>query len=323
MCLLLAARMLPAADAALPDFLPANTKVMLGVRLRAITGSPLFQGFATQAMSAGSDWMTMASMIGFDPLKDIDEILIAAAADRQNAPALIVVSGRFDVERLSAGAKRYHGVPLLSVSKGADSLTALLSATTAIAGDAAAVRAAIDHRGGGPIDGALAERVESLRARYDIWGVGQVPPGFKSPAGQAPGLDSVDRFQFGLLLSHGIEISAEVHARSPQDLQKLAGSLLLIKAAMAGQPNQGPDAVKLETQVEGNTLKISLAVPEAELRKALQARANAARSAPMGGSVSITGNPATTVSPAAPASARPAANANGGDTVVLTLPGKR
>jgi hypothetical protein len=313
LCLLLAARLLPAADAALPDFLPANTKVMLGVRLRAITGSPLFQGIATQAMSAGSDWMTIASMIGFDPLHDIDEILIATTAERQNAPALMVVSGHFDVERLAAGAKRYHGVPLLTVSKNTGNLTALLNDTTAIAGDAAVVRAAIDHRGGGLIDTTLARRVESLRGRYDIWGVGQVPPGFKSPAGQAPGLDSVDRFQFGLLLTHGIELSAELHARSAEDIQKLAASLQLIKAAMANRPNQAPVAVKLETQLEGNTLKLSLAIPEEELRKAIQSRATAFRPAPAGGAVTITGNPVP---------AHPAANA-GGDTVVLTLPGKR
>jgi hypothetical protein len=312
LCLLLAARLLPAADAALPDFLPANTKVMMGVRLRAITGSPLFQGIATQAMNSGSDWMTMASMIGFDPLKDIDEILIATSAERQNAPALMVVSGHFNVERLAAGAKRYHGVPLLSVTKGSNSLTALLSDTTAIAGDAAIVRAAIDHRGS-PLDSAFAERVESLRSRYDIWGVGDVPPGFKSPAGQAPGLDSVDRFQFGLLLSHGIEASAELHARSAEDIQKLAASVQLIKAAVANQPNRAPVAVKLDTQVEGNTLKLSLAIPEEELRKAIQSRATAFRPAPAGGAVTITGNPAT---------AHPTTNASG-DTVVLTLPGKR
>ncbi len=318
--LLLAARLLPAADAALPDLLPAGTKVMIGVRLHAIIGSPLFQGVASQAMSAGSDWMSIAATIGFDPLKDIDEILIASTADGQNAPALLVVRGRFDVTRLSAGAKRYRGVPLLSGTKGATSMIALLDASTAIAGDVPTVEAAIDRRGrGGRISAALAEQVEALRARYDIWGTGQVPPGALPPAGQAPGLDSVDRFQFGLLLSHGIEVSAEVHARNAKDLEKLVSGLQFFKMAMAAQPKQASPDVKWETHVEGNTLKLSLAVPEDVVRKAVLARAASAKFGLSSGSLRVT----APASPApVPAALPPAGNENG-DSVVLRLPGKR
>jgi hypothetical protein len=306
--------MLPAADAALPDFLPPDTKVMIGVRLRAIVSSQMFQSVASQAVAAGSDWMTVASMIGFDPLKDIDEIFIASPADRQNAPALAIVRGRFDVERLSKGAKRYHGIPLLAGGKGPDSLIALLDASTAIAGDAESVHGAIDRRGKTAISPAMAARVEILRGKYDIWGAGEVPKGVVPPAGaQAPGLESVDRFEFGLQLTHGIDASAELHARSAKDLEKLAGSLQFFKSAMASQQGQAASAVKLETHVEGNTLKISLKVPEEEMRKAMLARA-AAPSRPV---------VARTPTPAVPAAAPAQVKDGNGDTVLLTLPGKR
>lgn len=320
--LLLAARVLPAADAALPDFLPPDTKVMIGVRLRAILGSQMFQSVASQAVTAGSDWMTVASMIGFDPLKDIDEIYIASPADRQNAPALAIVRGRFDVERLSKDARRYHGIPLLSGGKG-DSLIALLDASTAIAGDAESVHGAIDRRGKTAISPAMAKHVEMLRGKYDIWGTGEVPNGLVPPAGaQAPGLESVDRFEFGLQVTHGIDASAELHARSAKDLEKLAGSLQFFKSAMASQQGQAASAVKLETHVEGNTLKISLKVPEEEMRKAMVARA-AAPSGPVTGSRSIGFSGAKAPAPAVPAAAPAQVKDGNGDTVLLTLPGKR
>lgn len=306
--LLMAARLLPAADAALPNFLPADTKALIGLRLRAITGSKLFQGLATQAVNAGSDWMTVASMVGFDPLKDIDEILIASAAGRQNAPALMVVRGRFDLERLSAGAKRYHGVALLSGSK-ANGTIALLDGSTALAGDVTLVHTAIDQRGGTAEVSGLLAKAEDLREHYDIWGVGEIPQGAAAAVTQAPGIDSIDRFEFGLLLSHGIEASADLHGRSAKDLEKLSASLQLFKA-MASQPGQAASGVKLETRLEGNTLHLSVAVPEEELKKAMMARASTLN--PVGASAA----PAP-----APAPVRPLANANG-DTVVLTLPGK-
>jgi hypothetical protein len=322
--LLLAARLLPGADAGLPDFLPTGTKVVIGVRLRAITGSPLFQGVASQAMSAGSDWMTIASMIGFDPLKDIDEILIASTADRQNAPALLVVRGRFDVARLSAGANRYRGVPLLSGGKGPDSMIALLDASTALAGDAPTVRTAIDRRGsGGRISAALAQQVEALRGRYDIWGAGQVQPGAVPAAGQASGFDSVDRFEFGLLVTHGIEVSAELHARSPKDLEKLAASLQFFRMAIAAQPQQSSADIKWETHVEGDTLKLSLAVPENVLQRAALARSASAKPSLSGASLSITGPSLPAATAGAPATALPPASDANGDTVVLRLPGRR
>jgi len=84
--LLLAARAL-AGDSGLPDFLPPGTKVMFGVQVRRILNSSLAQGVSRAGMagalsgaaSTGADWQKIAAFAGFDPFKDIDELLIASA----------------------------------------------------------------------------------------------------------------------------------------------------------------------------------------------------------------------------------------------------
>src|ERR1017187_6889085 len=139
--LLLAVRAVPAADATLTDFFPAGTKVVFGINVRKVAKSPLAQAGLTQAkaqvqaQAAAADWLKLASLGGFDPLRDIDEMLMATNGEGQNPPSLIVLSGRFDIARLAQGAKRYLDVPLLGGDKPTDGVVALLNASTALAGD--------------------------------------------------------------------------------------------------------------------------------------------------------------------------------------------
>jgi hypothetical protein len=315
---LLAVCLLPAAEGSLPGYLPPETKALIGVRLRSLAASPFFKDAASQAMASRSDWMAVASMIGFDPLKDIDEILIASASDQPNAPALLVVRGRFDVARLSNGAKHYRGVPLIGAStKTAQGVIALVDSSTALAGDAALVHAAIDRRGNpSSVSEELVARAETLRERYDIWGIGTVPKVAAANMAQAPpGLDAIDRFEFGLILSKGLELSAELHARSQKDLEKLAGTIQLFQAMTADRPGQPASGVKFESHMAGETLKLAVFVPEAAMRKAMQSRAAAVRPA----TVSPVPGPATV---SAPVAAKPPVLNGNGDTVIITLPGK-
>ena len=83
----------------------------------------------------------------------------------------------------------------------------------------------------------------------------------------------------------------------------------------ADRPGQPASGVKFESHMAGETLKLSVAVPEAAMRKAMQARAAAVRPA----TVSPVPAPATVSAPAA--TKPPVVNGNG-DTVIITLPGK-
>jgi hypothetical protein len=302
---LVAARLVAAGDSAL-NFLPADTKVVIGIRVSAIRESALFKDAGTDAQKLGDEWTKLVAIAGFDPIHDIDEILIFSTADNEKAAALMAVRGRFNLERMGAAAKRYHGVAIVGEGAGGTSVLALLDATTAIAGEAPAVRAAIDRRGhGAPLDPHLAARVQLLAERFDIWGTGERPEGFVAPTGKREDLDSIDRFEFGIRISKGLEVGAEVHARSAKDAEKLAASVAMLQAMMIGRE---PAAPRFDVQVKDGTIKLSLAVSEDDLKKAIVAQRGAR--APKGGPPSkfTVGMPAET---------------NPGQTNVFVLPGKK
>ena len=127
---LAAARLVAAGDFA-SDFFPANTKVVFGIRVPAIVESALFKDAGTGAQKLSEDWLKVVAITGFDPLHDIDEVLLASPADKENAPALLVLRGRFDLARLGAGAARYHGVAMVGGGKDGKGVLALLDAATA------------------------------------------------------------------------------------------------------------------------------------------------------------------------------------------------
>ncbi len=305
---LVAAKLVAAGDFA-SDLFPANTKVVLGLRVPAIVDSPLFKDMGADAKKLGDDWLKVVAFTGFDPLHDIDEVLIASPADNEKAAALLVVRGRFDLARMGAGAPRYHGIAMMGAGKDNKGVLALLDANTVLAGDIAAVHAAIDRRGQATsLDGALAARVQSLRERFDIWGTGERPEGFVAPTGKNEQLDSLDRFQFGVRISKGFEVDAELHSRTPKDAEKLAASLQLMKMMMSGQDQLAP---KIDVQVIDGTVKISLAISEEGLKKVMTARRGT--TVPIGGPPVIVSSESTV----------PLPGSQSGGTTIVTLPGKK
>ena len=274
-----------AAEGALPDWLPPDTKVVIGVRVRSLVDSDLVKSAMSQAPAMppeAANLMSVTAALGFDLARDVDEVVITTSGQGQNPPVLMFVRGRFNLDRLTAGAQSYKGVPLLGGGKGSTGVVALVDATTAIAGDLPLVRASVDRRGHGGIPAGLAARVEAVRNRYDIWGLGDRPAGYVPPPSAPQGFENVDRFQFGILLGHGLELSAEIHSTSPQDAEKLMAMAGFLQSMMKAQQPQA-SAAKFDVHADQGTLRLSLSVPEEELKKAMDAQAarmKAAKAAP-------------------------------------------
>jgi hypothetical protein len=310
--ILLILRAVPAAADTLTDLFPPDTNVVFGIRVHNLAISSVVQSFAAEAKAAAAGWMKAIPLGGFDLLLDIDEVLIASSGKGPNPPAIVVVTGHFDVARLTQGAKRYyHDVPLWGGEKASGGAVALLGPGTALLGDATMVRAAIDRRGGqSRIDPALNDRITSLRQRYDIWGLGEKQEGFASPLPEAKALESIDRFQFGVQLANGLDLGAEIHTRSPEDAEKLSAALGMMAAMVTGS-QKSTSAAKFDAKVDGGTLKLSLFVPEEELKKAIQAQtavlSQASVRSPAKASLSITGAEAPESGPNSPPEASPAA----------------
>jgi hypothetical protein len=77
--------------------------------------------------------------------------------------------------------------------------------------------------------------------------------------------------QFGVAFSKGLEIMAELHPRSADDVAPLTESLKLIETMMkASRPSlDDGTSIGIETAEDG-TMKLSLALSEEQLAKAIQ-----------------------------------------------------
>ncbi|HEY1336070.1 MAG TPA: hypothetical protein VGF59_01105, partial [Bryobacteraceae bacterium] len=267
--LLLSTAAAAATPPSLAEYAPPGTEMIFGIRMSSINTALSSQGVSQELHAKIADVLASTPLAGFDPLRDLDEVLLAGAAEGEKPPSIGVLIGRFDIDRFAKDAPRYHGVPIIESKKAPDGMLALVDASTAIVGTPALVRAAIDGRGqGGHISAALMARAETLHAKYDIWGAAN-PPAKAARAGAQPDpFDSVDRFDFGAALRHGVEAAAEIHVRSRQDADKMASTLRLFEAMMKAQ-QPSANGAKFDMQVQNGTLKVALNIPPAALKKAM------------------------------------------------------
>jgi len=299
-----------ASDTVLPDYLPSGTKVVFGIRMRSIVNLLQSQSFPAEWRTAASQLTAQTPLAGFDPLKDLDEVLIVSTGEGDPPPVLMVLWGRFDVDRFAAGATAYHGVPILEDARKSGGI-AILDPSTAIAGDVPLVRAAIDRRGSGAgIAASLAARIEPLRSRYSIWGIGDLP-------GHPP---AVDQFEFGAELADGLELTAKIHVPTHEDAEKMASSIALAEGMLKGG-QASSNGTKVEMHTEDGWLNLSIAIPREALNKAIQDQHAALQSAVMSRFGASTAAQAPQ-KPAPPPTGKVVTNAHG-DTLVVTLPGRR
>lgn len=283
-----------AAGQPLPDFIPADTRVVIGIELRHILDSSLVRSLSGEAAK-----LPAFQFGGVDFAKDVDQLLVVSNGAGQNAPGLLIARGRFHPGR----GNTYHGVPLAGGPERSGGLIAVLDESTAILGEADQVHAAIDRRGrGAGTAAALAARVQDLAGRYDIWALGDHLP----QTGQAGPADAVDAFSFGASIRDGLDIAAEIHLRSAADAEKVTAPLKIIEAMLKTQAGSS----RFNLQTKDGVIQVSLFVPEEELKKGIQSK-RAAIAAALQNGISL---------PKPRSEGRIQTDARG-DTVSVTLPG--
>jgi hypothetical protein len=257
-----------ASEAPISKLAPPGTKVAIGINVRGLLDSSLAKNFG-QEQALAAKLTSSQEMAGFDVLKDLDQVLILSTGSGQNAPTLIIAHGRFDVEKLAAGAKKYHDVPVVGSPKTGSGVFALLDGENVIAGEPDLVRAAIDRLGSGDqLDADLLARIDAARQKYDLWGIGDCPDGLAAPGEGADALRAIDKFAFGAALRQGLELTAEIHARTSEDAAKMTAAIGLLEAALKMQAKDSD--IKFDVHSDNGTLKISLSMSEEELRKAIE-----------------------------------------------------
>jgi hypothetical protein len=326
-----------ADDNRLLGLLPEHARIVLGVKVRQVAESPLARSLTQEFQNSAGDWSSIPSLTGFDPFQDLDEVILASTGAGEDAPVLIVASGRFATARAAADATLYHGVPLAEGDGKSGGSFAFLDDFTAVAGDLAEVKAAIDRRESlSSLDSDVAANVAKYRALYEIWCIAGQPKGLVqrfAGSENSEALQPVDSLRVGIGLTAGLEIAAEVQARSGEDAQKLAGTLALVEAMVkASQPQAG--GAKIDIQHQDTSLKIAVSIPEEALKQAIRNQGSVLqRAAAQPVKPSTPAPPRPVVAPA-PRPVRPAvriqssesnspSSTSAGETAVFTLPGPK
>jgi len=260
---LLAAPLALAADSVLLDLLPPNATFVIGVNVRNLVDSAVVRSAMAQASTPGPQWAAMFQMVGFDPAKDVDEVLLAVSGGGQNPPTLVAARGRFaNIRAMAAGQKGKNQFVFLDDN-------------TVLGGDPAAVQAALRRRGSTASRGnALAVRVAAAAERYDVFGVGAIPampPGAPGPAAEVAKL--LERFQFGMSVTNGVQMTAEMEAKTADGAQMLSR---LIASSLKPEMGVADVSKHLNVTTEGRTVRLSLTLPQPEVEKLIQAGAKAA-----------------------------------------------
>src|SRR3954451_19313550 len=140
-----------AADPKLISLVPADVKVIGGVNLDRAENSPFGQYILSQISNSDKDFESFVTASGFDPRRDVREIVFASPAGGQKAPGVVIASGVFNGPQILSAiqAKQtggtmttYNGVNLLD--KDGHSV-GFADGSFAFAGQSALVHAAIDR----------------------------------------------------------------------------------------------------------------------------------------------------------------------------------
>jgi hypothetical protein len=290
--LLLAAALAPAAT--LDQLLPPKPSLVFGLRASSLSGMIETQGGAKGIQAQLTGLLALTPFAGFDPFHDIDEFVVAATATGQNPPSLAVITGRFNPEKIAGGKGTPYKNALLVPNSQPSQTLAILDPNTLLAGDVKLVKAAIDRAAGNIAPTALGARIEDLRSRYDVWAFAD-----HLDSGALPDdpLHGIDHLSFGAAFTRDFALTGELHFKNTIDMARILTMVHGLEQQLA--------PAKFGLTMEGNTLKIALAIPEAEWKKVLAG----------------TAKPATPAKPAA--SPQVITRDSTGRTVILTLPGKQ
>jgi flagellar hook-associated protein FlgK len=282
----------------MPD---ANT--LAGVNVTNAEITPFGQYVLNQlTLSANDDLQKFITATGFDPRRDVTEVLAATSGSLDKQTGLVMALGNFNVDQLTAAitakssgvsTQDYGGARLIlgELKDQHQDAVAFLGSTIAIVGDAASVKAAIDRSShANSINPALATQVQSLSLNNDAWAVttnsitALLPglagaPGTPAPGGAA-GLSQMAQMFKGIVGSNGgvkfgdmVTITGQAVTVDAQTAKSLADVVQAIAsiAAMAGAGNDPNIAALaqlmqgLKVTADGVNVNITLSVPEAQL----------------------------------------------------------
>jgi hypothetical protein len=271
---------LPAVDPTLLSLAMPDAQAITGVQVDQVRSSPFGQYVLSQ-IHVDSELARIMAATGFDPRRDLREIVAASAS---SATGLVIGRGVFQTNQIATAAvaagavsSTYRGFEILTAANphpnnGAANPTgsAAFSNSTNIVllGDTASVKAAIDRSIAGIFfSGPLAEQANLVSLDNDIWFVAsQSPASFFSGKAPSQGLGNLaNAFQAIQQTSGGVKFSSRggataaltLTADSAQDAQSLVDVGKFLVSMVDSNRNQNPAAGKAATLADAATFSAS------------------------------------------------------------------
>src|SRR5439155_24882163 len=91
-------------------YLPADTEVVVTWNVRQVLGSQLVKKNGLEQLrdliKSQEEVEALLKELNLDPLKDIDKVLVAAPASGEQDKGLVIVHGRFNLDKFKARADK-------------------------------------------------------------------------------------------------------------------------------------------------------------------------------------------------------------------------
>lgn len=281
-----------AADPGLLNLLDPGANIVAGIHVDRSVSSQFGQFLMNQMQSEDAGFKNFVQTTGFDPRRDLREVVTAATAGG-TGHGVVVARGYFDIAKLTAALKaqggtatKYNGFDVLSApaSRGDHAgWVAFLDSNTAVAGDQALVKSALDRRtSAASLDPKLVAKIQEVSNKYDAWMVSLAP--VSTFAGHMPDknlngalkgdvMQGIEMTSGGVSFGSTVNLYAEAVTRSEKDAQALMDVAKFLTGMI--QLNRDKAEVQqiaslldtLDLKVSSNTVSMSLAIPEANLEK--------------------------------------------------------
>ena len=274
---------LPAADPTLLNLVDPGAKVLAGVNVQQAKGTLFGQYVLNQIQSSNTEMQQLIALTGFDPTRDVTEILVASTGAPETGLALAL--GSFDAAKITAAAslkgavsEAYSGVTILEDPKQTHGV-AFLGSTTAVAGDVASVKGAIDRqKNAQPLTSSVLVKINELSASQDAWALTTVPPSSLAPPAAAPhngqippAFQSVQSASGGVKFGANVVFTGQAQTDTAQNATTLGDMVKLLISLAQMNASQSPQAAQLAQQVQvtasGNVVTVSLSLPEDQFQQ--------------------------------------------------------
>jgi hypothetical protein len=272
--------MLP-ADPGLLSLAMPDARAMGGINVEQVRLSPFGQYLMAQIVEREPGLEALVDATGFDPRRDLREILVVWNSDAGAKSGVIMARGTFDVARIVEAAlsqgqtvETYKGVEI--VGDPAKGSLAFVDSTLVISGSGVSLWAAIDRRSATVGIGAdLAAQVNQLSTTKDAWFVTLVPPARLQEVGAT--LNKVQQASGGIKFGANVVLTAQTVSQTDKDAAALAETLKMLAgmaqvSAPKGLAAQVPALLQsMSVAAAGQVTTLSLSVPEQQVEQLIKA----------------------------------------------------